>query len=368
MALAWLITRMTLTVLLALFLVSSLLRGAWFSTTLLGLALAAVLTPVDLVRSGWASWLFHPVTRTALVLVALLAFAGLFRISVPRSIYASEVTRSRLREIYDEKMREWPVPFEDLYIGTKYGEVHVVVSGSPGMPPLLLLHASGVSSWSWKYNVEELIDAYRVYAIDLIGDAGKSELRSLDHVFRSGEDQADLYAEITDSLGLSSAYVVGASEGGFIASNFALYHPERVEKLALIGPMGYSGAVGAIVRIMMTQFFPVGFLQEATFSWAFSRSPTLQEDFGEWFRLVMGATTPVKVAPLPLSAEKRQSFQVPVLFIFGERDNLVGDPGRAEALVQDIPDVTVAVLDAGHLVAAEEPHRTNALLLEFFGH
>ncbi|MGD2123355.1 MAG: alpha/beta fold hydrolase [Gemmatimonadota bacterium] len=291
----------------------------------------------------------------------------ILRKSKPDSIYASEEVRSRLHRIYDEKMLEWPVPFEDLEIETKYGRVHVVVCGREWMPPLLLLHASGVSSWSWKYNVEGLSDAYRLYAIDLMGDAGKSEFRSLSHVFRSGKEQADLYAEITDSLGISTAFVVGASEGGFIATNYALYHSERVEKLALIGPMGYSGAVGAIIRIMITQFFPLRSLQESTFAWAFSRSSALQEDLGEWFRLVMGSTRPIKVPPLPFSQEERRSLGVPVLFIFGERDNLVGDPRRAEAGVKDIPDVTVEILDAGHLVAAEEPLRTNDLLRGFFG-
>jgi pimeloyl-ACP methyl ester carboxylesterase len=45
----------------------------------------------------------------------------------------------------------------------------------------------------------------------------------------------------------------------------------------------------------------------------------------------------------------------------------VGNPTKAKNLVRDIPNVTVAVLDAGHLVAAEEPSRTNELLREFFG-
>ena len=40
-----------------------------------------------------------------------------------------------------------------------------------------------------------------------------------------------LYAEIADRLGVEKAVVVGASEGGFIASHFAIHYPERIEKL-----------------------------------------------------------------------------------------------------------------------------------------
>jgi pimeloyl-ACP methyl ester carboxylesterase len=183
---------------------------------------------------------------------------------------------------------------------------------------------------------------------------------------KDGKDVAELYTEITDQLGVEKAYVAGASEGGFIGTNYALYHPERVEKLALFGPMGYSGAIQSVVRIMLAQYFPFKPIQDSTFSWAFSDSATLKEDFGEWFRLLMIGYKPAKVAPLPFSAEERQSLQVPVLFVFGERDNLVGDPEVARALVQDIPDVRVEVLDAGHLVAGEMPAEANALMLEFF--
>jgi pimeloyl-ACP methyl ester carboxylesterase len=57
---------------------------------------------------------------------------------------------------------------------------------------------------------------------------------------------------------------------------------------------------------------------------------------------------------------------VPVLFVFGRRDNLVGDPEAAEQLVQDIPDVRVEIVEAGHLMGAELPEKVNALITEFF--
>ena len=60
-------------------------------------------------------------------------------------------------------------------------------------------------------------------------------------------------------------------------------------------------------------------------------------------------------------------FITTVLFVFGERDNLVGDPRAARALVQDVPNVRVETLGAGHLMAAEMPEACNQLLLDFFG-
>jgi pimeloyl-ACP methyl ester carboxylesterase len=214
--------------------------------------------------------------------------------------------------------------------------------------------------------VGELSQHYRTYAIDLISDAGKSEFTTLDHIMKTGEDQADLYAEIADRLGVEKSYVVGASEGGFIGSHYAMHYPERVEKLALLGPMGYSGAVQSVIRIMSAQFFPLKPLQDSTFRWAFSDSTQLKQDFSEWFPLVMNGIHSVKVAPMPLSPEERQNIKVPVMFVFGERDNLVGDPQAAKALVQDMADVRVEIVDAGHLMGGEKPEEINQLLLDFF--
>jgi pimeloyl-ACP methyl ester carboxylesterase len=43
----------------------------------------------------------------------------------------------------------------------------------------------------------------------------------------------------------------------------------------------------------------------------------------------------------------------------------VRDPIRARDLVQDIPGVRVEIVDAGHLMAAEDPEQVNTLILEF---
>jgi pimeloyl-ACP methyl ester carboxylesterase len=347
--------------------VSFFLMGNWpQGLVLLGLTLV-LLPPVRTLLQHWVGQSIPWWGWLGSFIVLLVVFMVVGNLNRPTSLYKSPEIKARFMEIYDEKMKEWPVPYEDIFVDTSYGKVHVIASGPEDAPPLLLLHASGVAGWSWKYNVEELSQHYRTYAIDLIGDAGKSEFTSLDHIMRDGQDQAELYTEITDKLGVDKAYVVGASEGGFIGTNYALYAPERVEKLALLGPMGYSGAIQAVIRIMFATFFPFKPIQDSTFSWAFSDSTELKEDFGEWFRLLMtGYNATTKVMPLPFSAEERQSLQVPVLFVFGERDNLVGDPEAAKALVQDIPDVRVEVVEAGHLVGGEQPEQVNALILEFF--
>jgi len=366
MTFVWITLGWLFAIIVSLLTASMLLMHNWLHALMLFLVVLLLLPPFSTFIKTRFGWTLHPVLRFACIAILLFVFTRLLLGAEVTSVYKSPEIEARFMEIYDEKMQDWPVPYEDIFVDTQYGKVHVIASGPEDAPPLLLLHASGVAGWSWKFNVEGLSQTYRTYAVDLIGDAGKSAFTSLDNIMKDGQDQAVLYTEITEELGVDKAYVVGASEGGFIGTNYALHSPERVEKLVLLGPMGYTGAVKSSLRIMFAQFFPLKPIQESTFSWAFSDSAALQEEFDEWFRLVMTGYNPAKVMPLPFSAEERQRLQVPVLLVLGERDNLVGDPEAARTLVQDIPDIQVEVVEAGHLMGAELPEQVNALITAFF--
>jgi pimeloyl-ACP methyl ester carboxylesterase len=287
--------------------------------------------------------------------------------SVARSIYKSPEIEARLMGIYDARLGQWPVPYESIFVDTAYGKVHTIVSGPEDAPPALLLHASGLSAWSWLYNVEGLNRRYRTYAVDTIGDAGKSALRDLDNYPRDGQALSDFYLEISDELGIDSAYVVGASQGGFIGTNYALYAPERVKKLVLLGPMGYAGTERTVVRIVLATLLPFKSIQDSTFRWAFGNDSAVQEACEEWFRLVMTGVMPKQARPNTFSAEQLHILQLPVLLVLGQRDGLVGDPENAIKLAQNISDIQTVILDTGHAIGVEKPAEVNSLIYDFFG-
>ena len=227
MSTVWLISGWFFAILLGALTVSMLLLKNWPHALVMFLVSLLVFPPVSALVSVRFGWNIPPLLRGVLIVVLLFVFIRLVLGGQVDSIYKSPQVKAGFTAIYDEKMGDWPVPYEDIFVETSYGKVHVIASGLEGAPPLLLLHASGVASWSWRFNAAALGKAYRLYAIDLIGDAGKSELRSLDRILKNGRDQAELYAEISGQLGVEKAYVVGASEGGFIATNYALFFPER---------------------------------------------------------------------------------------------------------------------------------------------
>ncbi len=71
---------------------------------------------------------------------------------------------------YGEAMQNWPVPYDDLFVPTAFGDTHVVASGPLNADSVVLLNPGGGSATIWRRNVEPLSQHYRTYAIDVIGE------------------------------------------------------------------------------------------------------------------------------------------------------------------------------------------------------
>jgi 3-oxoadipate enol-lactonase len=86
--------------------------------------------------------------------------------------------------------------------------------------------------------VDHFAERHRVIVPDLRGH-GRS--RDLPPPYDAAQLAADL-AVVLDDLGISSAAVLGYSQGGAIAQQFALDHPERCDHLILACTYAYNMA------------------------------------------------------------------------------------------------------------------------------
>ncbi len=104
--------------------------------------------------------------------------------------------------------------------------------------PVLLIHGSGpgVSAWAnWRLSLPALSQHFRVIAPDMAG-FGFSE-RPADYQY-SMENWVAQAVGLLDALNIPKASVVGNSFGGALALALAICHPERVNKLVLMGSVG----------------------------------------------------------------------------------------------------------------------------------
>jgi pimeloyl-ACP methyl ester carboxylesterase len=105
-------------------------------------------------------------------------------------------------------------------------------------PDVILVHGSGpgVTAYAnWRLVIPALAERFHVIAPDLVG-FGFSERPS--DVEYSVQTWADQVVGLMDSLGLQQASIIGNSFGGAIALRIAAQHPERADKLVLMGSMG----------------------------------------------------------------------------------------------------------------------------------
>ena len=367
MAIAGMLISWIFSVLLGVLALSMFLTGHTARGLLLVVAILLLLPPVQALIASQTGKGLPPLVR----MVGVLVMVGLFGWSMSRdkktSIYFTPQVQAEMMAIYDAKLAQWPTPYETRYLDTSYGKVHVIISGPEGAPAVLLLNAGQMAGWSWVTSVGALNEGYRTYAIDTIGEPGKSELSDINRFPQDGAEWSDLLVEITDELDVDRAFVVGASNGGFLALNYAIHHPERIEKIALLGAMGLTPSTNEnIMRITFAQMFPLKWVQANTIRWSFGDDPELRAQIDEWFRLVF-QTAPQQSPPITMKPEELQQVKVPVLALLGSEDHLMGDLEAVRELASNVPGIEVIEIEASHLMGMEEPETCNQLILEFFG-
>src|SRR6266487_41085 len=111
--------------------------------------------------------------------------------------------------------------------------MHYYCAGRRGTP-IVLIHGLGSSAETWAVLIPRLSKEFLVYAPDLPG-FGKTPLAP------EGTNISThvLYLErFLDALGYPRVTLVGNSLGGWIATRFAVEHPERVNRLYLLNSAG----------------------------------------------------------------------------------------------------------------------------------
>lgn len=95
-------------------------------------------------------------------------------------------------------------------------------------PAVVLVHAGLADRHMWDRELQEWSGRYRVIRYDVRGYGGSPDA--------TGDywDHEDLLG-VLDSCGVDQAAVVGASNGGRIALDLAVTHPDRLSALVLVG-------------------------------------------------------------------------------------------------------------------------------------
>ncbi|EPS65805.1 hypothetical protein M569_08972 [Genlisea aurea] len=117
----------------------------------------------------------------------------------------------------------------------------VTFDGKEGSPTLVMVHGYGASQGFFFRNFDVLAKRFKVIAIDQLGWGASSRP---DFTCKSTEEAeawfVDSLEEWRKAKNLTNFILLGHSLGGYIASKYALKHPEHVQHLILVGPAGFT--------------------------------------------------------------------------------------------------------------------------------
>lgn len=309
-------------------------------------------------------------------------------------LYRSEEGFNAIMSWYEETLAKIEIPVESVFVETRFGRTHMLAAGPADAPPLLLIPGIAGCAPLWRRQFPALSRHFRVYALDIPGQPGRSDPNPPSLL---NDDYADWLRDVLDGLGYERVHVAGVSVGAWVAMRFAIAAPERVLKVVMFGPTGLSRARLPwriwLTRVMKKSKDADALQDDLTAKSVSSKSPG--GSFGTFDRTLARAmalcTRHYRVDwslgiydEATRRVDKWQGLQVlrkffmsepksllrqfrsPGLLVFGQHEVLydphqVGD--RARRLM---PDLRVEVVPgAGHAAIYDRPDEVNAMLIEF---
>jgi pimeloyl-ACP methyl ester carboxylesterase len=298
--------------------------------------------------------------------ILLISGCSDFKI-VPDYVFNSLKKKELYIKSYDNTLKLWDVPFEEIDVKTNYGIAHVIVCGPKTGQSLVLFHGTDASSTMWYPNVTELSKAYRVYAIDFPLEAGKSvsNRRKL-----SNKQAAAFYNAVFKHFQMENINLLGISRGGWMATYLALQPNIPVKRIILLSPAQTFGRVANLGKVLTginLKLFPSPKSTERFFN-AFSYYPEkIDSVFKNQLYLAYkyGNSKPRLLNMSLFSRKELKSLKIPVLVLVGDHD-IVNKEKIFVKVHKFIPNAETAVIkNAGHFMSIDQSEIINKKIVEF---
>ena len=254
--------------------------------------------------------------------------------------------------------------------------------------PLILLHGAWASHKWWRWQVPELSRSYRVICIDARGHGQSS---SLDETYSIKGFAADLET-FRKALDIKEATFIGWSLGGFIALQYCLSYPTKVNSLVLLATRGHCDPklklrarliyLQARLNLMlalsqprkydrMAQCFPSPGYESIKKQVKAMLSPAASQAVYNWIMADLKENPRNNFFEILKSlwnweaGSRLKQIRAPTLIMVGENDRWT-PPHFSRLMHQTIAaSKLIIVKGAGHCIALEKPEVVNQEILNF---
>jgi esterase len=237
---------------------------------------------------------------------------------------------------------------------------------------LVILHGLFGSSDNWLTQAKLFSPQFKVYTVDLRNHGQSPHDDGFDY-----ESMVDDLKQFFDDQNISGAILLGHSMGGKAAMNFALTHPDLLEKLIVvdIAPRAYNLEHYAIADGLAA--IPVSDLTSRNEADEILSKHVPESDVRQFLlknlqRKSEGGFTwkinlPVireKLSNVGVDLFAQGTFDKPSLFIRGARSNYVRDQDWAR-ISEVFTAAKLETMDTGHWVQAEKPQEFVSLVVNW---
>lgn len=250
---------------------------------------------------------------------------------------------------------------------------HYVLDGPRDAPVVLFANSLGTGLSMWDAQVPELAATHRVLRYDMRGHGLTDVTAPDDPAHVTVERLAADAAALLDALSVARVCFVGLSLGGMVGQRFAAQFPHRTDALVVCASGNRIGTtemwnerIATVEREGLNAIADAGMAR-----WFTARARAERPDLVRGFRNML-RRTPVDgyaaacraVRDADLRADDAR-IRCRTLIIAGAED-AVTTPAMGEAMRDAIRGAELVVLDgASHMLCAEQPRATNALLRRF---
>lgn len=267
----------------------------------------------------------------------------------------------------------WPVDAESRTVYTAYGQTFVRISGPASAPPLVLLPGFGSHSLVWIPNIIPLSEHFQTFAVDNICDVGRSvAVRPM----YGREDFVNWLGGLLDALRLNEGItLVGASFGGWLATQCALAFPSRLRKMALLAPAATVLPLSPGFRVReLLSALPLASLRRKLMLWLFADwqndkanrylYQAILDDSAVAARCLKQRRTLAQ--PTVLTDEEWAAIRIPTLYLVGDEEKICSARKAVARLNSVAPNIEAEIIpDAGHSLNIVQSEVVNRRLLAF---
>ncbi len=149
--------------------------------------------------------------------------------------FISEESKDKVLNYYDMLLEKISVKYSKLNIQSRFGDTFCIAAGEDTAPSIIFLHSGNMNSAMWVEYISSFSKHFRVYALDMPGEPGKSIDNRLSY---DTDDYIEWLSDVLDFLYIKNTMLIGSSLGAFVAAKFSSQKPEKISKLVLISPLG----------------------------------------------------------------------------------------------------------------------------------